>query len=254
MAAKAGGADKAAKTDQPGQADKAAKTDQAAKARAGARVLSGYEFVPRPKKEIEAILSFFRRTYPDAKCGLNFKNSYELLMATILSAQCQDKTVNLATGRLFVLFPDAKSLARADLAQVEESVKICGFYRQKAKSLVECALSLVERFGGEVPPDLEELVTLKGVGRKTANVVLGEAFGVPGLTVDTHVKRISGRLNLTASQSPDQIELDLMEQIPKDYWIDFSRQVIAHGRTICFARSPLCAKCDLTLCQARVAK
>jgi endonuclease-3 len=211
------------------------------------------EFSPRPKKEIDAIVEFFQKTYPNARCGLNFKNPYELLMATILSAQCQDKTVNLASARLFANFPDLKSLAGADLAKVEDCVRVCGFFREKAKNLIACAKAALTRFNGKVPETLEELVTLRGVGRKTANVVLGEAFGVPGLTVDTHVKRISLRLNLTASQSPDQIERDLMEQIPESLWIGFSRQVIAHGRTLCFARKPKCGECALKLCQARVA-
>jgi endonuclease-3 len=164
-----------------------------------------------------------------------------------------DKTVNQATVKLFLRFPDAGSLAKASLSEVEDCVRICGFFRQKAKSLVDCAQAIVSRFAGQVPATLEELVTLKGVGRKTANVVLGEAFGEPGLTVDTHVKRISLRLNLSDSQSPDQIEIDLMGQIPKESWIEFSRQVIAHGRTLCLARKPLCPRCGLSLCPSRVA-
>ncbi|MDR1608909.1 MAG: endonuclease III [Deltaproteobacteria bacterium] len=206
---------------------------------------------PRSKKEIAEILSFLRSAYPKARCGLDFRDGFELLMATILSAQCQDKTVNLATAKLFKRFPDARSLAKADLAEVEDCVKICGFFRQKAKSLVDCAQNLVARFGGKTPGTLEELVTLRGVGRKTANVVLGNVFGIPGLTVDTHVKRISFRLGLTKNVEPERIELDLMDQIPKDLWIDFSHQVIAHGRTLCQARRPLCSQCQLTLCQAR---
>jgi endonuclease-3 len=184
---------------------------------------------------------------------LNFRDGYELLIATILSAQCQDKTVNQATVRLFQLFPDVKSLAEADLAQVEDCVRACGFYRQKAKSAVETAQAVVARFGGQIPNKLEDLVTLKGVGRKTANVVLGNVFGIPGLTVDTHVKRISQRLGLTASQAPEQIEIDLMGQIPQAIWTDFSHQVIAHGRTLCLARKPLCPQCQLRLCPARLA-
>lgn len=203
--------------------------------------------------DLKAILAFFQKTYPNAKCGLDFKNPYELLMATILSAQCTDKTVNVATKKLFERFPDIYSLAAADLALVEDSVKICGFFRQKALSLVASAQDIVARFGGAVPKTLEELVTLKGVGRKTANVVLGEAFGIPGLTIDTHVKRISLRLKLSLSQSPDQIELDLMALIPKELWLDFSRQVIAHGRTLCLARKPLCVNCSLMVCPTRAA-
>jgi endonuclease-3 len=212
---------------------------------------AGRPFVPRPKKEIEAMIDFFQRTYPDARCGLDFRDGYELLMATILSAQCQDKTVNLATTKLFRLFPNVATLAKANLAEVEDCVRVCGFFRQKAKSLVDCAQAVTARFGGQIPATLEELVSLRGVGRKTANVVLGNVFGVPGITVDTHVKRISLRLGLTNNEEPERIELDLMEVIPQAIWTDFSHQVIAHGRTLCQARKPQCSQCQLTLCQAR---
>ncbi|MDR1870994.1 MAG: endonuclease III [Deltaproteobacteria bacterium] len=206
----------------------------------------------RTSAELRAINDFFRKTYPKAKCGLNFKNSYELLMATILSAQCTDKTVNKATEGLFARWPDPAALAAAEPTAVEEAIRICGFFRQKAKSIIAAAQSLITDFNGRTPQSLDELLTIKGVGRKTANVVLGEAFAVPAITVDTHVKRISYRLELTASQSPEQIEFDLMAQIPRDRWIPFSREVIAHGRTLCLARKPLCPSCSLKLCRARL--
>jgi endonuclease-3 len=221
--------------------------------RAGEKTLSSGEgdFKPRPLREIARITAYLAETYPEARCGLDFENAYQLLTATILSAQCTDQMVNRATPELFRLFPDPQALAAAEAEEVEQCVKSCGFFRQKAKSIIDCARTITEKFGGQVPGTLEELVTLKGVGRKTANVVLGNVFGIPGLTVDTHVKRISLRLELTASQIPERIESDLMVQIPQKDWTEFSHRVIAHGRTLCLARKPLCGLCTLSLCRAR---
>ena len=183
--------------------------------------------------------------YPDAACALRHRNAFELLVATILSAQCTDKKVNEVTPALFRRFPDARALAAAAPAEVERLIQPTGFFRQKTKSLLAVAHDLVERFGGRVPRTLEELTTLHGVGRKTANVVLGNAFDVPGLTVDTHMTRVNRRLGLTAHEDPVKIERDLMELIPEAHWTLYSHRVIHHGRVCCDARRPQCERCPL---------
>jgi endonuclease-3 len=185
------------------------------------------------------------RAYPDAECALRFESPFQLLVATILSAQCTDKMVNSVTPALFRRYPDAEALARARPADVEALVRPTGFYRQKTKSLVAASADIVEKFGGEVPRTLEELTTLRGVARKTANVVLGNAFGVPGLTVDTHMIRVNGRLGLTQNDDPVKIERDLMELVPRKDWTMYSHRVIHHGRQCCDARKPQCERCPL---------
>lgn len=185
------------------------------------------------------------RAYPEARIALRFRNPFELLVATILSAQCTDAKVNEVTAELFAKFGSAEALADAPLPEIEALVRPTGFYRQKAKSIQSASRDLVEHFGGEVPDRLEALVTLRGVARKTANVVLGNAFGVPGIAVDTHVKRVCNRLGLTAHDDPVKIEQDLMALLPSKDWTDWSLRVIHHGRVCCTARKPRCGECPV---------
>jgi endonuclease-3 len=191
------------------------------------------------------IVKVLDQAYPDAACALHFDDAFQLLIATILSAQCTDKMVNQVTPRLFARFPDPPSLAAAPPSEVERIIQPTGFFRQKTKSLQTAARDIVEKFGGAVPRTLEELTTLRGVGRKTANVVLGNAFGVPGLTVDTHMTRVNRRLGLTAHDDPVKIERDLMELVPQAEWTLYSHRVIDHGRSCCGARRPECERCPL---------
>ena len=185
------------------------------------------------------------RAYPDADCALHYRTPFELLVATILSAQCTDQKVNEVTEVLFRRFGTPESLADADPSEVEAIVRPTGFYRQKAKSIQATARDVVERFGGSVPKTLEELTTLRGVARKTANVVLGNAFGVPGLAVDTHMRRVNQRLGLTQSDDPDQIERDLMQLVPEAEWTRYTHRVIHHGRVCCDAKRPRCDACPV---------
>ena len=197
---------------------------------------------PKRVKEIIKILS---KTIPDSQIALRFSNPLELLIATILSAQCTDVKVNQVTAELFKKYRTAKSYAESNLPELEGDIRSTGFYRNKAKSIQKCGQELVARFGGEVPRTLEELVTLPGVGRKTANVILGNTFGVPGIAVDTHVQRLSQRIGLTKNEDPVKIEFDLMEIVPKDEWTHFSNLLIWHGRRTCVARKPLCESCAI---------
>lgn len=191
--------------------------------------------------------------YPDATCELDHRSPYELLVATILSAQCTDARVNQVTPALFARFPDATTLAAADPIELEALIRTTGFFHAKAKSLLGMARGLVERHGGEVPTDLDALTGLPGVGRKTANVVLGTAFRIAsGVVVDTHVSRLSSRLGLTAAPDPVAIEQDLMRQFPSDAWIDLSHRLIRHGRRVCAARKPACDRCPLAKLCPRV--
>jgi endonuclease-3 len=190
------------------------------------------------------------QVYPDAHCELNFSNALELLVATILSAQCTDKRVNIVTAELFRRCRSAQDYVAIPTADLEAIIRTAGFYRAKAKSLQKMAAALVANFGGEVPRDLPSLTSLAGVGRKTANVVLGNAYGIEsGVVVDTHVGRLSLRLGLTKQTDPEKVELDLMKLIPRDRWTLFSHWLIFHGRRRCFARNPDCAGCELrTFC------
>ena len=197
------------------------------------------------RKRAARIAKAFARAYPDATIALRFANPFELLVATILSAQCTDKKVNEVTAILFRRFATPRALAAADSAAVESIVHPTGFYRQKTKSIQSVARDLVERFGGRVPNRLEELVTLRGVARKTANVVLGSGFGIPGIAVDTHMLRVNRRLGLTRSDDPEQVERDLMALLPDREWIDWTLRVIHHGRVCCVARGPHCEACPL---------
>jgi len=184
-------------------------------------------------------------TYPDAHCELNFANPFQLLVSTVLSAQTTDVRVNLTTPALFAKYPTPEDLAAANPEDVEEILKPTGFYRAKTKSVIGLSAALRDRFGGEVPPRLTDLVTLPGVGRKTANVVLGNAFGVPGITVDTHFSRLSRRFGWTTSTEPDKIEAEVGAMFPKSEWTMLSHRLIWHGRRICHARKPACGVCPL---------
>lgn len=199
------------------------------------------------KKRVSMILRRLQKAYPDAECALHHRNPFELLVATILSAQSTDQTVNKVTPELFARYPTPRALAAAKRADVETLVHSTGFFHNKAKSIQGAAQMLVDDFGGEVPRSMEELLKLPGVARKTANVVRGVCFGLAGgIVVDTHVRRISQRLGLTKQADPEKIEQDLMQLIPKRKWIAFSHQVIWHGRRICDAKRPKCGDCTLS--------
>jgi endonuclease-3 len=187
-----------------------------------------------------------RRMYPKAKCSLDFSNAFELLIATMLSAQSTDARVNIVTKSLFRKYPGPAAFAAAGQVEMERDVKQTGFFRNKAKAVIAASKAIMERHGGDVPPTMEELTALPGVGRKTANVVLGNAFKKPvGIVVDTHVTRVAGRLGLTRENDPVKIEQDLMKLIPQKEWTVFSHRLIFHGRQICVARKPKCRECDL---------
>jgi len=208
---------------------------------------------PLAPDRVAAILAALRKAYPNVVCALTHKNAFELTIATILSAQTTDVGVNKATPALFKAFPTPKALASASLTEIEPLIRTTGFYRAKAKNIQGAARVLVEKFHGKVPQTIEELTELPGVARKTANVVLGSWFGIAaGVVVDTHVLRLSRRLELTKATDPKKVEQDLMKIIPQDRWILFSHQIILHGRALCVARNPKCAQCDLnSLCYAK---
>jgi endonuclease III len=200
----------------------------------------------RIRERVWPIIEKLKETYPNAHCELDFETPLQLLVATILSAQCTDKRVNLVTPGVFQDYPTAQDLAAVPQHELEQAIKSTGFYRNKAKNLRAMAKVLVEKYGGEVPRGMEELTQLPGVGRKTANVVLGNAFTLAeGIVVDTHVARLAKRFKLTKSEDPKRIEKDLMRLIPKKYWTDFSHWLIWHGRRRCFARNPDCLHCEL---------
>ena len=200
------------------------------------------------------ILARLRAAHPDAHCALDYETPFQLLVATILSAQCTDERVNQVTPELFARYPDVAAMAAAERDELEQIVRPTGFFRQKARYIQESAQRLLEEYGGEVPADLDALLTLTGVARKTANVVLGEIFGMAeGVVVDTHVRRLSQRLGLTDETSPTKIERDLMALLPRESWIEISHLLIFHGRRICDARNPDCGACTLSgLCPSAV--
>lgn len=208
---------------------------------------------PDPEAQIRRVARALARVYPDSRCALVHRDAFELLVATILSAQCTDKMVNLVTPALFARFPEACALAAADPAELESLVHKTGFFRAKARHLIGMASALVERHGGQVPSDLDALTALPGVGRKTAHVVLGNAFGIAsGVVVDTHVKRLSYRLGLTAHVDPERVERDLASALPRTGWVMFSHRMIDHGRRVCVASRPRCETCQLArICPKR---
>jgi endonuclease-3 len=202
---------------------------------------------------VRAILQRLDAAYPAVTCALNHENPFQLLISTILSAQCTDVRVNIVTATLFPKYPNAKAFAYANPAELEQEIRPTGFFRNKTKSVMGASKRIIEEFHGEVPRTMEQLLTLPGVARKTANVVLGTAFGIAsGVVVDTHVQRLSGRLDLSKNTDPKKIEQDLMQIIPREKWILFSHQLIWHGRRVCNARKPKCVECSLErLCYSK---
>ena len=210
------------------------------------------ETLAQKSARTSAITARLARSYPELQVPLHHRNTFELLIAVILSAQCTDEAVNRVTPELFRRYPDPASLARASTADIESIIRSLGLFRAKAKSLKECARQLVEQFGGDVPASMEELTRLAGVGRKTANVILGHAFNIPGIIVDTHCKRVARRLGLTRQQDPTKIERDLSRLLPAKEWTGLSHRLIIHGRRVCYARKPACDKCILNdLCPSK---
>ena len=204
-------------------------------------------------KRTEEILKRLDEVYgTEYICYLNHENPWQLLIAVILSAQCTDARVNIVTKDLFAKYTSLESFANADLKELEMDIRPTGFYHNKAKNIIGCAKRLVEVYGGEVPSELSDLLTLPGVGRKTANVIRGNIYNEPSIVVDTHVKRISNRLGFTKEDDPEKIEFELMRKLPKEHWILYNIQIISFGRSICFARSPKCSECFLyDLCKAK---
>lgn len=195
--------------------------------------------------EMQEVIRILEQLYPEAHCALNFENPWQLLVATILSAQCTDRQVNIVTRELFARFTDAQSLATARPETIEDIIRSTGFFRNKAKNLIGCAAAVVDRHGGQVPQTIEDLVALPGVGRKTANVVLGNAFDIPGLPVDTHVKRLVRRLGWSQERDPVRIERELCQLLPPPSWTQTSHLLIHHGRSLCKAQRPLCSRCPV---------
>jgi endonuclease III len=204
-------------------------------------------------KRVAAILAKLDEAYPNATCELNHENAFQLLIATILSAQCTDVRVNQVTETLFKKYPDPEAFAYATPSELEQEIRPTGFFRNKTKSVMGASKAIIEEFGAQVPRTMEEILTLPGVARKTANVVLGTAYGIAsGVVVDTHVLRLSKRLDLTRNEDPKKVEEDLMKIIPRERWIQFSHQLIWHGRRVCFARKPKCFECNMeSLCYSK---
>jgi endonuclease-3 len=198
------------------------------------------------KETAVKVLDILEKEYPDAKGTLDFKTSLQLLIATILAAQCTDERVNLVTKDLFKKYRTAQDYARADQAKLEEEIRSTGFYRNKAKSIIKCCQKIMSQFQGQVPQTLEELTSLPGVGRKTANIILGNAFGKQAIGVDTHVKRVSNRLGWAKASDPDKIEFELMKVIPQDRWTQACHRLVFHGRRVCVAPKPKCSTCPVT--------
>lgn len=200
------------------------------------------------KREEKLLLLRERLTklYPDSECTLNYDTPFKLLIATQLAAQCTDARVNVVTKTLFLKYPTVKSFAEADLNELEEDIKSTGFYHNKAKNIIACSKKLLSDFNGEVPRTMDELLSLAGTGRKTANLVLGDAFGIPGIVIDTHAKRLTKRIGLTKEDTPEKIEADLKTFVPEDYQTKLGHHLVDHGRAVCNARKPECLRCVLS--------
>lgn len=200
----------------------------------------------KEKEKIQNIINALNRVYgTESRCFLNYETPWQLLIATILSAQCTDERVNQVTSKLFIKYPKLEDFAFADIRELEKDIHSTGFYRNKAKNIIACAHRLIFEYDGIVPRDIDDLISLAGVGRKTANVIRGNIYNDPSIVVDTHVKRVSRRLGLTKEEDPVKIEFDLMKKLPKEQWIPYNIQIITHGRNICNARSPKCEQCFL---------
>lgn len=197
------------------------------------------------REKANEVIAIFEKDYPDAVCSLDYENPLQLLIATILAAQCTDKRVNIVTKDLFEKYKNVEDFANADIEELEQDIKSTGFYRNKAKNIKMCCQDIMGRFGGMVPQTIEELTSLAGVGRKTANVVLGSYFGIPGVVIDTHAKRLSNRIGLTKNEDPVKIEYDLMEILPKESWSKFCHQLVYHGREVCKSQKPQCERCNI---------
>jgi endonuclease III len=243
---------KSKKKSSPNKKPAAAKSKTAKSARS-ARAATPARAAGTDPKRVAAILTKLDEAYPNATCELNHENAFQLLIATILSAQCTDVRVNQVTETLFKKYPDPKAFAYATPSEMEQEIRPTGFFRNKTKSVMGASKAIIEEFGGQVPRTMEEILTLPGVARKTGNVVLGTAYGIAsGVVVDTHVLRLSKRLDLSRNEDPKKVEEDLMKIIPKEKWIQFSHQLIWHGRRVCFARKPKCVECNMeSLCYAK---
>jgi endonuclease-3 len=203
------------------------------------------ESLPEKKVRAKVIYRQLSKSYPNVKCELDYKNAFQLLVATVLSAQCTDKRVNQTTPALFKKYPNPQKMAKADLRDIQKLVKSTGFFRAKAKNIKNLSNKIMEEFDGNVPSNLEDLITLPGVGRKTANVVLGHAFGIPGITVDTHFGRLSRRFGWSKQNNPVKVEFEVGELIPEKEWTNLSQRMIWHGRRVCHSRKPACGACAL---------
>jgi endonuclease III len=245
-------ASKSKKKSSPNKKPAVAKSKTAKSARS-ARAAKPARAPGTDPKRVAAILTKLDEAYPNATCELNHENAFQLLIATILSAQCTDVRVNQVTETLFKKYPDPKAFAYATPSEMEQEIRPTGFFRNKTKSVMGASKAIIEEFGGQVPRTMEEILTLPGVARKTGNVVLGTAYGIAsGVVVDTHVLRLSKRLDLSRNEDPKKVEEDLMKIIPKEKWIQFSHQLIWHGRRVCFARKPKCVECNMeSLCYAK---
>jgi endonuclease-3 len=206
----------------------------------------GMRNIENMKKRAREISKILYKTYPEATCSLNHEKPLELLIATMLAAQCTDLRVNIVTKELFRKYTSVYDYANADPEELEQDIKSTGFYRNKAKNIIGCCARLIKDFEGRVPDNMEDLTSLPGVGRKTANVVLGNIYGIPGVIVDTHCRRLSNRMGLTDNEDPEKIEFDLMKILPKEDWTAFSNSLVYHGRAICDARKPKCEVCPVS--------
>jgi len=203
------------------------------------------ESLAEKRERVRKIMEKFDNMYPEVNCTLNFVNPLQLLIATQLAAQCTDERVNMVTEKLFVKYKDVYDFANASQEELEEDIRATGFFRNKARNIIGCCRMLIDKYNGEVPKTMDELLELPGVGRKTANVILGNAFGIPGIVVDTHAKRLSNRIGLTTYDDPEKIEYDLREIVPEPQWTKFSHQLVYHGRAVCQARKPKCGSCEI---------
>ncbi len=237
----------------PSKKEPASAKSKTAKAAKSAKAAKPARAAGTDPKRVAAILAELDEAYPNATCELKHNNAFQLLISTILSAQCTDVRVNQVAETLYKKYPDAKAFAYAAPSELEQDIRPTGFFRNKTKSVMGASKAILEKFGGQVPRTMEEILTLPGVARKTGNVVLGTAYGIPsGVVVDTHVLRLSKRLDLSQNDDPKKVEQDLMKIIPQEKWIQFSHQLIWHGRRVCYARKPKCIECNMeSLCYAK---